>query len=66
MFIPASPAVRYRTGLQKADMQLMSIMKEENQGRSSYVMVLTKCDRISDKKVRWTYIYTLNPENAPG
>ncbi|CAN0249742.1 unnamed protein product [Ascophyllum nodosum] len=42
--------VDVRTGLQNADMQLMSLMNQENQGRSSYVMVLTKCDKASEAK----------------
>lgn len=41
-----------RTGLQKADEELISLMMNENQGRSSYVMVVTKCDKVSDKQVR--------------
>lgn len=27
-------------------------MMNENQGRSSYVMVVTKCDKVGDKQVR--------------
>ncbi|CAM9173902.1 unnamed protein product, partial [Hapterophycus canaliculatus] len=38
-----------RTGLQKADEQLVSLMMNENQGRSSYVVVVTKCDKVNDK-----------------
>lgn len=41
-----------RTGLQKADEELISLMMNENEGRSSYVMVVTKCDKVSDKQVR--------------
>ena len=42
----------HRTGLQKADEELISLMMNENQGRSSYVMVVTKCDKVGDKQVR--------------
>ena len=49
----AAPASRNnRTGLQKADEQLISLMMNENGGRSSYVVVVTKCDKVSDKQVR--------------
>ncbi|CAM9541464.1 unnamed protein product [Scytosiphon promiscuus] len=41
-----------RTGLQKADEQLISLMMNENEGRSSYVMVVTKCDKVNDKQLK--------------
>ncbi|CBN77943.1 YihA5, YihA/EngB-like GTPase [Ectocarpus siliculosus] len=41
-----------RTGLQKADEQLISLMMNENEGRSSYVVVVTKCDKVNDKKLK--------------
>lgn len=49
---PACRILHCRTGLQKADEQLISLMMNENEGRSSYVVVLTKCDKVNDKKVR--------------
>lgn len=49
---PACRVVSSRTGLQKADEQLISLMMNENEGRSSYVVVMTKCDKVNDKKVR--------------
>ncbi len=51
---PLPPLNRHpenRTGLQKADEQLISLMMNENAGRSSYVMVVTKCDKVGDKQV---------------
>lgn len=49
---PACRVVSFRTGLQKADEQLISLMMNENEGRSSYVVVVTKCDKVNDTKVR--------------
>lgn len=49
---PPDRHASYRTGLQKADEQLISLMMNENEGRSSYVVVVTKCDKVNDKQVR--------------
>lgn len=40
-----------RIGLQSADRNLISLMESENKGRSSYVIVLTKCDKVGAAKV---------------